>query len=306
MNDPFPNWHEGRVYDVFLFGHTAVDRIKTPSQEYEMTSGPVFFAAWTAYALGHSIGILTKTSAGDRHRLREFPIAEQEIFWRSSRETVYSILSYPTESMEQRVITTLKKADPYFIEDFPSVSAKLIYYCGLSTGEVDLQTLIRLSERAPLAVDVQGLMRKVYPDGAVKYVPWETDRAILPLCRYFKADAAEAAFLTGLDTEKHEGRLRAAETFLGRGAGEVVLSHEEELVAASASGVVCAPLRNRRLTGRTGRGDTCFASYVTERFHKEPAEAIRFAAAATSLKLEDPGPFKASRSEVESFLREFF
>lgn len=302
----YPSFHEKREYDIFFFGHLAIDLIKTPSKEYEMTSGPVLFAVWTAHQLGLSIGVLTKTSSGERRRLREFPLAEEDIFWRGSGETVYSILRYTTENMEQRVITTLKMADPYRIEDFPSFSARLIYYCGLFLGDVDLDTLRQISKRAPVAVDVQGLMRRVFPDGAVKYVPWKEYREILPLCRYFKADAAEAAFLTGIDTEKHEGRVQAVERLLQWGAKEVVLSHHEELVAANDSGLVSSPLRNRSLSGRTGRGDTCFTSYVSERFHKEPGEAIRFAAATTSMKLEDPGPFKKSRPEVEAFIREFY
>lgn len=306
MNDPFPRQPANREFDIFFFGHMTIDIIKTPTSEVEMTSGPVLFAAWTAHQLGHSMGILTKTSPTDRHRLREFPLSEEDIFWRGSGETVSNILHYPTQSMERRVITTLKMADPYRVEDFPSFSAKLIYYCGLFHGEVDLNTIRRLSEWSPLAIDVQGLMRKVFPDGTVRYVPWDEKEEMLPLCGYFKADAAEAAFLTGIDTEKHEGRVRAAETFLDGGAKEVVISHESELVAANGSGVVSSPLRNRNLSGRTGRGDTCFTSYVTERFNREPAEAIKFAAAVTSMKLEDPGPFKRSRMDVEAFMREFF
>ena len=306
MDNPFQTNPEMKEYDIFFFGHVAIDIIKTPSKEYEMTSGPVLFASWTAHQLGHSIGILTKTSSKDRYRLREFPLAEEDIFWRESDETVLNIMRYPTEGMEQRVITTLKNADPYSIEDFPEFSAKLIYYCSLFTGEVDSNTIRHLSEWAPLAIDVQGLMRKVFPDEGVKYVHWEEKAEILPLCRYFKADAAEAAFLTGIDTEKHEGRVRAIDTFLDWGAKEVVISHHNELVAGNEYGVVSAPLRNRNPSGRTGRGDTCFTSYMTERFNKKPDEAIKFAAAVTSLKLEDPGPFKKSRIDVEAFMREFF
>ncbi|MEW6665543.1 MAG: PfkB family carbohydrate kinase [Thermodesulfobacteriota bacterium] len=242
----------------------------------------------------------------DRYRLKALPIPEEEVFWRESRETVFNIMNYPTESMEKRTITTLKMADPYSINDFPRFSAKLIYYCGLFAGETDLALMRHLSCRAPLAVDAQGLLRKVFPDGGVRYVRWDEKAETLPLCRFFKADAAEAAFLTGIDTEEHEGRVRAAEAFLDQGAKEVVISHHSELVAADVSGVVAAPLRNRTLSGRTGRGDTCLASYVTERFNKEPAESIRLAAAVTSMKLEDPGPFKKSRSEVEAFMREFY
>jgi sugar/nucleoside kinase (ribokinase family) len=306
MNDPFQPYPDTKEYDIFFFGHMAIDIIKTPSKEYEMTSGPILFASWTAHQLGHSIGILTKTSSKERCRLKEFPVPVEDIFWRESDETVLSILQYSTETMEKRVITSLKRAAPFFVEDFPSVSARLIHYCSNFTGDVDLKTLRHIATWAPLAIDVQGLMREVFPDGAVKYVNWEEKGEMLPLCRYFKADAAEAAFLTGIDTGRHEGRVRAADKFLDWGAKEVVISHHEELIAADESGAVSATLRNRNTSGRTGRGDTCFTSYMTERFNKEPAEAIEFAAAVTSMKLENTGPFKKSRIDVEAFIREFY
>ena len=159
-----------REYDIFQFGHLTIDIIKTPSEEYEMTSGPILFAAWTAYQLGHSIGVLTKTSSKHRNRLKELPIPEEDIFWRESPETVLSILDYPTETMEQRIITNLKSATPYGIDDFPEFSAKLIHFCSLHTGEIDNGTIHFISQWAPIAIDVQGLLRKVFSGGAVKYV----------------------------------------------------------------------------------------------------------------------------------------
>jgi len=295
-----------REYDIFQFGHMAVDIIKTPSEEYEMTSGPILFSVWTAYQLGLSIGALTKTSSDDRHRLREMPLSEEDIFWRESPETVLNIMDYPTETMERRIITNLKSSTPYIIDDFPEFSAKLIHFCSLHTGEIDTDTIRLISQWAPLAIDVQGLLRKVFPGGAVEYVAWEEKMDILPLCRFFKADAAEAAFITGIDTENDGGRIRAAEQFLDWGATEVVISHHTELIAANETGTVSAPLKNRNSSGRTGRGDTCFTSYMTERFEKEPADAITFAAAVTSLKLEHPGPFKQTREDVERFMKEFY
>ena len=120
MDNPFQTNPEMKEYDIFFFGHMAIDVIKTPSKEYEMTSGPILFASWTAHQLGHSMGILTKTSSKDRHRLKEFPPNGDDIFWRESDESVLSILQYSTETMEKRVITSLKRATPFSVEDFPA------------------------------------------------------------------------------------------------------------------------------------------------------------------------------------------
>lgn len=292
--------------DLFAFGHMCIDIIKTPTEEYEMISGPILFSVWTAHQLGYSVGVLTKAAPEDRRLLEVFPVSGEDLICRDSSETVLSKMEYGTETMEKRVITNLKQADAYSISDFPDFSAKIIHYCGLFRGEVDPEIIRHLSRIAPLAVDVQGLVRKVFEDGSVQYVPWEDKLEVLPYCRFLKADAAEAAFITGIDTENHQGRVEAARQFVEWGAEEVVISHNEELVAYDGDRAVSAFLKNRNHSGRTGRGDTCFASYTTERFSKESAEAIQFAAGLTSLKLETPGPFKRSRKDVDQFILEFY
>jgi sugar/nucleoside kinase (ribokinase family) len=295
-----------KSYDIFIFGHTSVDLIKTPAEAYEMTSGPILYSVWTGHQLGYSVGVLTKTAPEDRHRLDAFPVPREDLFWRESSETVRSTLEYRTDTMEKRVITNQRQADPYLIGDFPEFSARLVHFCSLFTGEADLEVIRFVGGKAPLAVDVQGLLRKIFEDGSVRYVPWEEKARVLPLCRFFKADAAEAAFITGIDTETHEGRITAARQFVDWGAEEVILSHNEELIAAHDSRVVSAPLKNRTSSGRTGRGDTCFTSYMTERFKNPPEQAIKFAAALTSLKLQVPGPFKKTRKEVAQFMETFY
>ena len=289
-------------YDIFAFGNVCAETLRIGCEETEMTSGPILYAAWVAHQLGYSVGVLTKTSKADKYRLEELPIPTGDLFWCESKRTTTMKLDYQTESMETRIVTNLGEADPYEIEDFPEFSTKLIYYSGLIAGEIDVDIIRSLSGRAPIAIDAQGLMRKVFPSREVGYVDWEDKLEALPLASFLKADAAEAAFLTGIDTESHEGRAGAAMKFIDWGAREVVISHNTELVSANESGVVSAPLKDRNLLGRTGRGDTCFTAYVTERFAKNPADAIRFAAALTSLKLETPGPFKKTRAEVEAFL----
>ncbi|MGD9049199.1 MAG: carbohydrate kinase, partial [Anaerolineae bacterium] len=56
------------------------------------------------------------------------------------------------------------------------------------------------------------------------------------------------------------------------------------------------------LDGRTGRGDTCFATYLGCRLNCEPAEATRLAAAVTTLKQEVPGPWRGTRADAEALL----
>ncbi len=60
------------------------------------------------------------------------------------------------------------------------------------------------------------------------------------------------------------------------------------------------------MAGRSGRGDTCVGSYVAKRLSLPPREAGKWAAAATSLKVEKHGVFDRSISEVEAFIAKHY
>jgi sugar/nucleoside kinase (ribokinase family) len=83
------------------------------------------------------------------------------------------------------------------------------------------------------------------------------------------------------------------------GPKEVVVSHNHELVLACEEKIYKAPLTPRKIEGRTGRGDTLFCSYLARRTQGDaPSEALQFAAALVSLKLESPGPFRGTMEDV--------
>jgi sugar/nucleoside kinase (ribokinase family) len=83
------------------------------------------------------------------------------------------------------------------------------------------------------------------------------------------------------------------------GPKEVVISHNKELVLACQGKIHRAPLTPRKINGRTGRGDTMFCSYLARRTQgDEPFQALQFAAALVSLKLELPGPFRGTLEDV--------
>jgi sugar/nucleoside kinase (ribokinase family) len=59
-----------------------------------------------------------------------------------------------------------------------------------------------------------------------------------------------------------------------------------------------------RLEGRSGRGDTCLGTYVAMRLLMTPEAAGIWAAAVTSLKMEEQGPFNRSISDVEALIQD--
>lgn len=56
------------------------------------------------------------------------------------------------------------------------------------------------------------------------------------------------------------------------------------------------------MSGRSGCSDSCNGTYVSMRLTKSPAEASIWAAAVTSLKMENQGPFDRTLAEVEELI----
>ena len=150
-----------------------------------------------------------------------------------------------------------------------------------------------------LALDVQGFVRVVTPEGRLAYEAWPERDAVLAMIDILKTDAVEAEFLTGT-ANIHE----AARILSSVGPREIVLTHKDGLLVRADGKEYEAPFRPVELRGRSGRGDTCVGSYSSRRIGADPAESTRWAAALTSLKLEAEGVIRRPRADVEKLLKE--
>jgi sugar/nucleoside kinase (ribokinase family) len=101
-------------------------------------------------------------------------------------------------------------------------------------------------------------------------------------------------------------RKEAAKMLHAWGAKEIMITHNTEVLIYNGRDFYVEPLKPRNLSGRTGRGDTCFSAYITERLNKGIEESLLYAAALVSLKMESPGPFAGSRQDVESYIKELY
>jgi len=152
-------------------------------------------------------------------------------------------------------------------------------------------------QRTLLAADVQGFVRVVRESRLVYAAAWPEQEAILSHLDVLKTDAVEAEALTGTADIRAAARMLAA-----LGPREIVLTHRNGVLVYAGGEFYEAGFFPRQLVGRSGRGDTCLAAYVARRLACPPAEATRWAAAVTSLKMEAEGPFRRDISDVEEFL----
>ena len=165
-------------------------------------------------------------------------------------------------------------------------------------GEFPDELIEPLSRLGKVAVDAQGFLRVNESSGLV-FRDWPAKKQCIPMLSYLKADAAEAEILTGTnDCEK------AALILSVWGAGEVVLTQNSGVTVYADGKLFTSPFTSRNLTGRTGRGDTCFSAYCNWRKEHSPQESCLFAAALTSLKMERPGPFSGTVGDVERVIRQ--
>lgn len=130
---------------------------------------------------------------------------------------------------------------------------------------------------------------------------WDEKLKYLPCIDYLKTDAAEAEILTGLSD-----RAEAAKLLYSWGAREIMITHNTEVLIYDGKEIYTCPIKARNLTGRTGRGDTTFAGYITERLRTGISEALQYCTALVSLKMETPGPFMGTREDVLEYIREFY
>jgi sugar/nucleoside kinase (ribokinase family) len=90
------------------------------------------------------------------------------------------------------------------------------------------------------------------------------------------------------------------------GVKEIVLTHSDGVLIHAEGQCHHFQFHATSMAGRSGRGDTCMGSYVAKRISLPPREAGKWAAAATSLKLERVGVFNRPISEVEAFIDRYY
>ncbi|OUP53573.1 PfkB family carbohydrate kinase [Pseudoflavonifractor sp. An184] len=291
-----------KKFDVLVIGPVSLDHnIDCEGKERREIGGAVVASGFAAARSGNRTAVFTKLNPADARAEEIFSGSGAEVFWKPSRATCSIRNQYFTPDKEKRACTSLGVCDPFTFQELPDVSAAIYHFAGLVYGDFDGALFAQASEHGKVAVDVQCLLRHVEPDGTMGFHDWAEKKEYFPCIDYLKTDAAEAEILTGL-TDRRE----AAKRLYSWGAKEVLITHNTEVLAFDGQEIYTCPIRARNLSGRTGRGDTTFAGYITERQRAGVAEALRYCTALVSLKMETPGPFRGTRQDVLDYIRAFY
>lgn len=285
-------------YDVLYVGNYTKDTIISPVGTRYVDGGAVNYAAHAAAKLGMKVAVVTRLSKEDDHVVKKFIQSGIDCYPIYTRQSTLMKLEYPTMNPDIRTLSVAGIAGSITARDVEDINARAAVIGSSLRGEVGMDVIRTLKDKNVLvAADMQGFVR-VLRGVELKYEPWEEMQSTLACVDVVKSDAVEAEFLTG-ETDI----FKAAKFYADMGPKEIVLTHKDGLLIYADGEYHEMGFYPARLDGRSGRGDTCVGTYVAKRLFMDPREAGIWAAAVTSLKMENLGPFDRSIRDVEDFIQ---
>ncbi len=279
-------------YDIVIIGHITNDILEYKGEVTPFTGGAAYFSSFAAKRSNAKICVVTKLAQKDFGVLDELRGEGIEVIAIPSSKTTSIENVFETDDFDKRKVRLISQADPFNPEDIPEGETRIYSLAGLFSGEISHALIEYLSKKGEVGLDIQAMLRSSGNAGFA-FKDWMEKKDYLPKITYLKADSLESEVATGTpDREK------AAKMFHEWGAKEVMITHASEVILYNGERIFRAPFNPRNLSGRTGRGDTCFGSYMSWRLSHGIEESVRYAAALTSIKMEKPGPFLGTIDDV--------
>ncbi len=289
-------------YDITFIGHMCYDEIIPFGGKPAVAPGSaVLCGVMVAARIDNKVAAVVKMAKEDEHILAPMKDAGVDTYVIPSEVTTYSRVLHETENVDERKLTLVKSAGLIAIEDVPNLESKCVHLAGISDTEFDMKLMKGLKERGyNLSVDMQSFVRHVTPvTHDIEFSDVANKKEIFALMDKVKLDVVEARILTG--TDDLEKAALIMETW---GCPEIVITHAQGVLARVAGQTYYEKFSNSSVVGRTGRGDTTFAAYLSQRLTKPVGESLKFAAALVSIKMETPGPFKGTLEDVKKRIQE--
>ena len=288
-------------YDITLIGNYTKDKIVTPREIKYVDGGGFNYGAHAAIALGAKTAAITRLKKEDKHVVDNLTNIGIDAFPTYTDCSTHIELIYPTDDFDERTLVMPKSAGSFSSEQFKDIKSKIFLVNASVRDEFKIQTLIDLEKKGSLiGIDLQGFIRTIDKKNILVYSLWNEKKEALELTHYLKADGVEAEFLTG-----ESDLVAAAKVLKSFGPKEVIITHKNGVLVYDGKNIYQEPFILDKIIGRSGRGDTCGASYVYKRLSLEPKEAIKWAAAATSLKMESDTPLKNTYKEIEQRVQQY-
>jgi sugar/nucleoside kinase (ribokinase family) len=285
------------MYDVLFIGQLCYDEdLRSDGTRHESIGGAAGYGAIAAAVTTENVGALIKLAPEDEKDLDYMRESGVSMHTLPAPVTTRVEVSHPTGKVDERKIVTLAFAGKFIEEEAAKIPpAKHVHLAGCNDHDFTMEFMEAVKAHgSTLSVDMQCFVRRNDPDlGEMIFTDDPDKEKVVALMDKIKLDVLEARMLTGTDD------LEAASAIIaGWGCPEVVITREDGVHARVTGECHFEKFSNKRLTGRTGRGDTTFGAYLGRRVDHDPAESLKFAAALVSLKMEGIGPFSGTLDDV--------
>ncbi len=290
-----------KQYDITFVGHMCYDEIIPFGGEPNVAPGSaVLCGVMVAARIGQKVAAVVKMAEKDEQILQPMKDQGVDTYLIPSEETTYSRVYHYSANVDERELTLVKSAGLISIDDVPPLETECVHLAGISDTEFDMDLIKGLKSRGySLSTDMQSFVRHVTESRVIEYSDVANKKEIAAVMDKLKLDIVEARILTG--TEDLEKAAIIVESW---GCPEIIITHSEGVLARVNGKTYYEKFSNSNVSGRTGRGDTTFAAYLSQRRENEPAESLKFAAALVSIKMETPGPFSGTLEDVRKRIQE--
>ena len=290
--------NNAKFYDIAFLGHYTKDTIVSASGIRVVDGGAFNYGSNVAARMGLKVAAVTRLAKEDFHVVEKLKDLDVDVFAHLSPQSTCLRLEYPTSDVDERVIYVTSSAGPFTTAEVEKIQAKAIVIGASMRDEISLELIEELAQKNTiLAADVQSFIR-VNDNGKLVPKEWLERNSILARLDILKTDAVEAGLLFG-ECDLYT----AAKKMHNLGPQEVIITHRDGLLVYANGNFYEEKFFPKKIIGRSGRGDTCIASYAAKRLSASPQEATVWAAAVTSLKMEAEGPFQRNIEEVNNLIQ---
>jgi sugar/nucleoside kinase (ribokinase family) len=289
-------------YDITFVGHMCYDEIIPFGGKPHIAPGSaVLCGAMVAARVGKKVAAVVKMAKKDENILQPMKDVGVETYLVPSDVTTYAMVVHESANVDERKLAVVKSAGLISINDVPTLSSTCVHLAGISDTEFDMALMKGLKSRGySLSADMQSFVRHITPvTHEIQFSDVSNKKDIAGMMDKLKLDVVEARILTG--TEDLEKAAIIVESW---GCPETMITHSQGVLARVNGVTYYEKFSNSNVSGRTGRGDTTFAAYLSWRLDHDVRESLKFAAALVSIKMETPGPFKGTLEDVAKRLRE--
>jgi sugar/nucleoside kinase (ribokinase family) len=289
-------------YDITFVGHMCYDEIIPFGGKPVIAPGSaVLCGAMVAARVGKKVAAVVKMAKKDENILQPMKDVGVETYLVPSDVTTYAMVVHESANVDERKLAVVKSAGLISINDVPTLSSTCVHLAGISDTEFDMALMKGLKSRGySLSADMQSFVRHITPvTHEIEFSDVSNKKDIAEMMDKLKLDVVEARILTG--TEDLEKAAIIVESW---GCPETMITHSQGVLARVNGLTSYEKFSNSNVSGRTGRGDTTFAAYLSWRLDHDVRESLKFAAALVSIKMETPGPFKGTLEDVAKRLRE--